>query len=64
MSLGPVGVAATPDLEAAVRQTDLIPCATTATEPLIRGEWLKPGGHLDLMTARFVVARAAESDAS
>ena len=35
-----------------------------ATAPLIRGKWLKPGAHLDLMTARFVVARAAESDAN
>ena len=31
------------DLERAARQADIISCATLSTEPLIRGEWLKPG---------------------
>lgn len=37
------------DLELAAREADLISCATMATEPLIRGAWLKPGAHLDLV---------------
>jgi ornithine cyclodeaminase/alanine dehydrogenase-like protein (mu-crystallin family) len=37
------------DLEAAVRQADIVSCATLATEPVIRGEWLRPGSHLDLI---------------
>lgn len=37
------------DLEPAARQADLISCATMATDPLILGEWLKPGAHLDLV---------------
>ncbi|MES2958646.1 MAG: ornithine cyclodeaminase family protein [Pseudomonadota bacterium] len=37
------------DLAAAVAQADLISCATTSTEPLVRGEWLRPGTHLDLV---------------
>jgi alanine dehydrogenase len=37
------------DLEAAARQADVISCATLATDPLIRGDWLKPGAHLDLV---------------
>jgi len=36
-------------LEAAARQADIISCATMATEPLIQGDWLKPGAHLDLV---------------
>lgn len=45
------GIAASPqaDLPDAVLQADLISCATTAAEPVLRGEWLKPGTHLDLV---------------
>jgi ornithine cyclodeaminase len=37
------------DLAQAVRQADIITCATASTEPLVKGEWLKPGAHLDLV---------------
>ena len=37
------------DLKAAVADADIISCATLATEPLIRGAWLKAGQHLDLI---------------
>jgi ornithine cyclodeaminase len=37
------------DLEAAVPQADIVSCATLAHEPLIRGAWLRPGMHLDLI---------------
>jgi alanine dehydrogenase len=39
------------DLETAVRTADLISCATISSTPLIRGEWLQPGSHLDLVGA-------------
>lgn len=39
------------DLEAATRDADVISCATLSSEPLIRGEWLKAGAHLDLVGA-------------
>lgn len=42
-------VAATRDIEAAVRDADIVSCATLSAEPLIKGEWLKPGAHLDLV---------------
>lgn len=38
-------------LEAAAREADIISCATLSLEPLIRGAWLKPGCHLDLVGA-------------
>jgi ornithine cyclodeaminase len=38
-----------PDLEAAVRAADIVTCATLATRPLVLGEWLHPGVHLDLI---------------
>lgn len=36
-------------LEAAVRAADIVSCATLSMTPLIRGEWLMPGTHLDLI---------------
>jgi ornithine cyclodeaminase len=42
-------VTATDDLEGATGGADVISCATLSHEPLIRGEWLKPGQHLDLV---------------
>src|SRR5690348_18474516 len=38
-------------LEAAARGADVISCATLSREPLVRGAWLKPGSHLDLVGA-------------
>jgi ornithine cyclodeaminase len=35
----------------AARVADIISCATLATEPLIMGEWLSAGQHLDLVGA-------------
>ena len=40
---------ATSDLEGAVRGADVISCATLSQEPLVRGEWLREGAHLDLV---------------
>lgn len=48
------------DLEAAARKADVISCATLSTEPLIQGDWLKPGAHLDLVGA--FTPRMRESD--
>jgi ornithine cyclodeaminase len=39
------------DLEAAVRQADIVSCVTTSTAPVVRGKWLKPGTHVDLAGA-------------
>jgi len=39
------------DLESAAREADIISCATLATEPLIVGEWLSAGQHIDLVGA-------------
>lgn len=46
-----ISAEAAPDLERAVREADIISCATLSSEPLIRGEWLKPGSHVDLVGA-------------
>jgi alanine dehydrogenase len=40
---------ATTDLAQAVAWADIISCATTASEPIVRGQWLREGTHLDLV---------------
>ena len=39
------------DLAAAAREADILSTATLSVEPILRGEWLKPGAHLDLVGA-------------
>lgn len=48
------------DLAAAVRAADIVSCATLATEPLVRGEWLRPGAHLDLIGSFTPAMREAD----
>ena len=48
------------ELEAAVRQSDIVSCATLATAPLVRGEWLAPGSHLDLIGSFTPAMREAD----
>jgi ornithine cyclodeaminase len=37
------------DLEGAAAAADIVSCATLSTEPLVRGAWLRPGTHVDLI---------------
>jgi ornithine cyclodeaminase len=39
------------DLEAAVRQADIVTSATMTTDPLLKGSWFQPGQHIDLIGA-------------
>ncbi len=56
-------VAATTELAAAVRAADIVSCATAATAPLIHGEWLAPGCHLDLVGGFTPAMREADDAA-
>jgi ornithine cyclodeaminase len=46
---GRVGVRIADDLEAAVRNADIITCATTSTVPILHGAWVQAGTHVDLV---------------
>jgi len=48
------------DLAAAASAADIVSCATLAAEPLIRGEWLAPGTHLDLIGGFTPAMREAD----
>ena len=56
-------VKAVTDLESAVRDADLVSCATLSTAPIVKGEWLKQGAHLDLVGAFNLKMREADDEA-
>jgi ornithine cyclodeaminase len=58
------GLAATAvsDLDAAVAQADIVSCATTSTEALVKGRLLRPGTHVDLVGAFTPQMRECDDD--
>ena len=57
-----VDAVAVSDLEKAVRQADIVSCVTTSTTPVVKGEWLKPGTHVDLAGAFKPAMRETDGD--
>lgn len=45
------GIKATDDLETAVRGADVVVTATNAVQPFLKGDWLKPGSHVNAVGA-------------
>ena len=58
-----VGAEVAGDLAAAVAQADIVCTATMASDPLIRGAWLRPGQHLDLIGAYTPAMREVDDAA-
>jgi ornithine cyclodeaminase len=54
---------ASTNLAMAVQEADIVSCVTTATMPVVRGEWLKPGAHLDLAGAFKPSMRETDAEA-
>jgi len=56
------GIGAEPvdSLEKAASQADIISCATLSQDPLIRGSWLQPGQHVDLVGSYLPDMREAD----
>lgn len=50
------------ELEAGVKRADIISCATLAADPIIKGKWLQPGQHLDLIGSYAPHMREADDD--
>lgn len=48
------------DLAAAVAEADVVSTATLSRTPVLRGEWLRPGQHLDLIGAYKADMREAD----
>lgn len=51
------------DLEAAVRAADIVSCATLSRTPVIFGEWIKAGTHLDMIGSHKPDTREADDAA-
>lgn len=58
-----ISIATTGDLEDAVRGAHVISCATMSSEPLVRGQWLSAGTHVDLVGGFRPDLREADDDA-
>jgi len=58
-----VTIMAVADLATAVRGSDVVSCATLSKAPLVRGGWLKPGAHLDLVGGFRPEMREADDEA-
>lgn len=56
-------VAAVTELEPAIREADIVSCATMATEPVVKGTWLRPGVHVDLVGGFREEMREADDEA-
>jgi ornithine cyclodeaminase len=53
----------TDDLQSAVEGADIVCCATMSTAPILRGDWLRPGTHVDLIGAYRPDMREADDTA-
>ncbi|MEH6545106.1 MAG: ornithine cyclodeaminase family protein [Sneathiella sp.] len=51
------------NLEKEARTADIISCATLSTDPIIQGNWLKAGAHLDLVGAFTPAMRESDDTA-
>ena len=62
MEVEGVEVQATDNLETAISSSDLISSATLSHTPLIKGKWLRPGSHVDLVGSYKPDMREADDE--
>ncbi|MBL4906309.1 MAG: hypothetical protein JKX94_02580 [Sneathiella sp.] len=55
-------VRVTDNLQEAARQADIICSATMAKDPVLKGDWIRPGTHVDLIGAYRPDMREADDD--
>ncbi|WP_192346249.1 ornithine cyclodeaminase family protein [Algoriphagus sp. Y33] len=51
------------NLEESVGHADLISCATLSKTPIIKGKWIQPGTHLDMIGSHKPTTRETDNDA-
>ena len=57
-----IAASATEDLATAVAAADIVSCATLSNAALVRGDWLRPGTHLDLIGSFTPQMREADAE--
>ncbi len=55
-----IEASAAANLQAAIAEADIISAATLASEPLIHGDWVRPGTHVDLVGGYTPAMREAD----
>lgn len=58
-----IPVEAVADLEESARRADVISCATLSETPILKGEWVKPGAHLDMIGSHKPDTRETDDEA-
>lgn len=58
-----ISVSAIDYLETAVADADIVSCATSASDPVIHGRWIRDGAHIDLVGSFSPVRREVDDDA-
>ncbi|HEV7379764.1 MAG TPA: ornithine cyclodeaminase family protein [Dyadobacter sp.] len=58
-----LNVQAADNLEQAAREADVISCATLSKTPVIKGAWVKPGAHLDMIGSHKPDTRETDDEA-
>lgn len=58
-----LGLNVADNLEAAVKASDIVSSATMSSDPIIKGAWLQPGQHIDLIGAYRPDMREADDEA-
>lgn len=58
----PVEIGVADDVAAAVAAADIVSCATSSNAPVLRGMWLRPGTHVDLVGSFAPSMREADDD--
>lgn len=58
-----IPVTAAPSVEEAVRDVDIICTTTGAREPILNGEWIAPGTHINAVGSSVAFARELDSNA-
>ncbi len=58
----PAEVRASASLERSAGEADIVSCVTRAAEPVLKGAWLKPGTHVDLVGGYTPQMREADDD--
>jgi alanine dehydrogenase len=56
-------VVAVPSAEEAVRESDVVITATTASKPVIEGSWLNPGVHINAIGSNFADKQELDAEA-
>jgi ornithine cyclodeaminase len=56
------GIRQAGELEKEIRTADVVCCATAAQSPLVKGAWLQPGAHLDLVGSFMPHMREADPE--